>query len=192
MTTAKKFLLATLIAVLAIGGWNMVSASATTQHCPDHNVSPNVKDQSGADDNGLVPVEGTVICIKAGPYATDKIVADGETSLKEYVKEAGITVGKKKNTPDVSYWVTYPGEKPHDECEDIEGDQPEGYDCDPEEPEIDCDDITTPDQVPEDCPQPEEPETEEPPVLIPPVMVENDVRAAQSAVAVAVAPTYNG
>ena len=71
-------------------------------------MSPNVKDESGSDDNDYVPAEGTVICVKASTGNTGGITADGVTTLQEYLFNAGIIDGSGDQGRDVSYWVTYP------------------------------------------------------------------------------------
>jgi hypothetical protein len=101
---------------LAIGGLSasgllFATASATPEedlHCEGHNVAPNVKDESGADDNNIVPEIGTLICVKASTSNTGIIVADGETTLQEYLFQAGIVDGSGTQGRDVSYWVIYP------------------------------------------------------------------------------------
>lgn len=110
MTNRRKPLLA-LVAALALGAvgfLGITSAGATVEHCPNHNVAPNIKDESGSDDNGLVPAAGTVICVKASTGNTGVITADGETTLREYLFAAGIVDGSGKKGRDVSYWVIYP------------------------------------------------------------------------------------
>lgn len=84
------------------------TALATVDHCPGHNDPANVKDESGADDNDVVPAAGTSICVKAGTGNTGVITADGETTLREYLFQAGIVDGSGEQGRDVSYWVTYP------------------------------------------------------------------------------------
>jgi hypothetical protein len=82
-------------------------------HCPGHNVAPNVKDESGADDNDLVVAAGTRICVKSGQNDdgdknTGIVIADGEDTLQEILFDNGIVDGSGEQGRDVSYWVTYP------------------------------------------------------------------------------------
>jgi len=110
--TPKALMAACAAAGLVIAGFALMSpASADPDpdlHCDGHNVAPNVKDESGANDNDLVPPEGTLICVKASTGNTGVIVADGETTLREYLFNAGIVDGSGYKGRDVSYWVTYP------------------------------------------------------------------------------------
>jgi hypothetical protein len=106
------------IALMVIGALFVFSGVAMAEqpgdlHCPDGWLT---KDESGADDNALVPAAGTVICVKAGSTQSNEselgntgiIVADGEMTLQEYLFEAGIVDGSGEMGRDVSYWVTYP------------------------------------------------------------------------------------
>lgn len=101
-------LLLILVAALA------ATVSADPGHCPD---GWTAKDESGADDNELVLVAGTVFCVKAGSgQSNDEAnagiqTADGETTLCEYLVAAGV-VGGDDECRDVSYWVTYPSATP--------------------------------------------------------------------------------
>jgi hypothetical protein len=82
-------------------------------HCPDGWVD---KDDTGMDDNDYVPEAGLLICVKAGsPNANESelgstgiILTDGESTLQEYLYDAGIKDGSGNAGRDVSYWVTYP------------------------------------------------------------------------------------
>jgi hypothetical protein len=89
-------------------------------HCPAGWLT---KDDSGADDNDLVPAADLLICVKAGsPSSNDSdvgntgiIVSDGESTLREYLFAAGIVDGSGTQGRDVSYWVIYetmPSEEP--------------------------------------------------------------------------------
>lgn len=87
---------------------------AIEDHCPDHQGNPD-KDESGSDDNNLVPVAGTRICVKAGNDnssppggATGIVIADGTKTLRQYLAAAGIVDGGGVLGRNVSYWVTYP------------------------------------------------------------------------------------
>lgn len=109
----KKFLIAAGIVLVALVPTTIANAEhdAIEDHCLNHNGHPD-KDESGADDNDLVVEEGTLICVKAGNEesdggATGFIVADGETTLQEYLEEAGIVDGTGEQGRDVSYWIDY-------------------------------------------------------------------------------------
>lgn len=73
-----------------------------------------------------------------------------------------------------SFGECNPPPPPHDECENIEGDQPEGYDCYPDEPPVDvCENLPGnqpegTDCDPEESPVVTEPETPTPPRCPPP------------------------
>jgi len=97
------------VSVLMIGllGLMATPALALTEHCPDHDGHPG-KIESGAAGNDVVLPAGTEFCVKAGPFATGVLIADGTTTLLQYVEQAGITVGEgDENVPDVSYYVVY-------------------------------------------------------------------------------------
>ena len=99
---------ATLGALLIIGALFAVpfagAAFAVTEHCPDGWTD---KDESGADDNNIVLDAGTEFCEKASTGATGILVADGSTTLQEYLEAAGIVDGSGEQGRDVSHWVTY-------------------------------------------------------------------------------------
>ena len=90
-----------LLAGLAVIGLLMVGTipaiTLAAGECP---AGYATKDESGEDDNDLVIEAGTLICVKASTENTGIIVADGVTTLREYLDEAGID-------HDVSHWVTY-------------------------------------------------------------------------------------
>jgi hypothetical protein len=104
--------LVTIGALLVFSGVALADQSEDLQ-CPDGWV---VKDDSGMDDNDYVPEADLRICVKAGsPNANESelgntgiILTDGETTLQEYLYEAGIVDGSGEAGRDVSYWVTYP------------------------------------------------------------------------------------
>lgn len=114
----KKFLIATVIGGLAIipGMSGANAAPKLGLHCPDHNVAGNAKDESGSDDNDLVPASGTLICVKAGSGSSNDtgsgntgiITANGTSTLRQYLAAAGIVDGGGVLGRNVSYWVTYP------------------------------------------------------------------------------------
>jgi len=85
-----------------------MGAFALTDHCPDHNGHPG-KVNSGSAGNDVILPAGTILCVKAGDHATGVEIADGSTTLKEYVEAAGITVGNDQ-VPDVSYYIVYQSE----------------------------------------------------------------------------------
>jgi LPXTG-motif cell wall-anchored protein len=78
---------------LFIGGAG--PALAATEHCPDHNGHPG-KVETG-DNNNVVLAVGTLFCVKGSNDATGYLVADGETTLFDYLD----------NGHDVSYYVVY-------------------------------------------------------------------------------------
>jgi hypothetical protein len=80
------------------------AAFAATDHCPDGWTD---KDESGADDNDVVLDAGTEFCVKSGTEATGILVADGTTTLQEYLEAAGIVDGSGDQGRDVSHWVIY-------------------------------------------------------------------------------------
>jgi len=85
-----------------------LGAFALTEHCPDHNGHPGKVNSGSAGDDVVLPA-GTILCVKAGDHATGVEIADGSTTLKEYVEAAGITVGNDQ-VPDVSYYIVYQSE----------------------------------------------------------------------------------
>jgi hypothetical protein len=105
----------TLVAIGALLVFSGVALADQSEdlHCP---AGWDVKDDSGMDDNEYVPEAGLLICVKAGsPNANEEglgntglIYTDGETTLQEYLYEAGIVDGSGEVGRDVSYWVTYP------------------------------------------------------------------------------------
>ena len=89
-------------AIVALLGLLMVAfavmpVAAVTEHCPEGWTS---KDETG-DDGDLVLEAGTVFCVKGGTEATGILIADGETTLGEYLIAAGISGGE-------SYFAVYP------------------------------------------------------------------------------------
>ena len=103
----QRLVWAGIVAFALVGLVGMLTATAATGHCPDHNGHPGKVE---GNYNGLVIAEGTVFCVKAGPDAGGTQTADGVTPLIGYVSW---TVGQG-NTPDVSYYVVYsvPGDDP--------------------------------------------------------------------------------
>ncbi|MFA9432534.1 hypothetical protein [Egicoccus sp. AB-alg2] len=122
-TRARLVLLLAMLLTLGLLGSTVGSSTALAtgkdtkdkdfaRHCPDHHGHPG-KIENGKKLNDYVPKKGTIFCVKAGPYATGKLKADGKRTLHEYVRDAGIRVGNGKNVPDVSYVVIYK-KKHHD------------------------------------------------------------------------------
>lgn len=110
------------VAAMAVGALLIFSGVALADqpedlHCP---AGWETKDDSGADDNSVVPPAGLSICVKAGsPSSNDTgrgntgvILTDGETTLQGYLFEARIVDGSGTQGRDVSYWVTYGAEEP--------------------------------------------------------------------------------
>lgn len=80
------------------------AAHATVEHCPDHDSQLYTKISNPAGDH--IPSLGTEICVKAGTENTGRITADGNTTLRDYLKQAGI-VGGDGEGRDPSYAVVY-------------------------------------------------------------------------------------
>ena len=93
--------LITVLGVLLTALSFAVPVAAVVEHCPDGWTS---KDETG-DDGDLVLAAGTVFCVKGGTEATGILVADGETTLAEYLIAAGISGGE-------SYFAVYPTPSP--------------------------------------------------------------------------------
>jgi uncharacterized repeat protein (TIGR01451 family) len=93
-----------LLFAFAIGqGSSLVAlAQPAGLHCP----AGGTKIQSGAAGNDVVLAAGTEFCVKAGPGHTGILTADGTTTLRDYLKLAGI-VGGDGEGRDVSYYVEY-------------------------------------------------------------------------------------
>jgi hypothetical protein len=97
----------TLLAVVALTTALAATAMAAPPadlHCP---AGWSSKDESGADDNDLVYPAGTTICVKAGTENTGIIVANGWSTLQDYLVLAGIMDGSGEQGRDVSYHVMY-------------------------------------------------------------------------------------
>ncbi len=105
----------TLVAIGALLVFSGVALADQSEdlHCPDGWVD---KDSTGMEDNDVVPEADLWICVKAGSQNANEsglgntgiILTDGETTLQEYLYEAGIIDGSGEAGRDVSYWVTYP------------------------------------------------------------------------------------
>jgi uncharacterized membrane protein len=87
-----KTIFAILIACAALAF--SAPAAAATEHCDDHNGHPGKVE--GAN-NDVVLAAGTVFCVKGSTEATGTLVADGTTSLFDYLG----------NGHDVSYYIVY-------------------------------------------------------------------------------------
>jgi hypothetical protein len=90
------------VVVMATG-----TALGSTEHCPDKDSASKVEASFDGELDDTVLPEGTEFCVKAGDDATGILVADGTTTLLQYVEESGIRVGKKGNVPNVSYYIVY-------------------------------------------------------------------------------------
>jgi hypothetical protein len=102
------------IAVLALGLVGLMGAPASaqaTEHCPDHEGHPGKVEATNSELNDVVLPAGTLFCIKAGTDATSEstgiLESDGETTLCEYLIQAGIVDGTGEDCRDVSYYVVY-------------------------------------------------------------------------------------
>jgi hypothetical protein len=105
----------TLIAIGALFVFSGVALADQSEdlHCPDGYLT---MDEDGMEDNDFVPEADLLICVKAGsPNANESelgntgiILTDGESTLQEYLFDAGIVDGSAEAGRDVSYWVTYP------------------------------------------------------------------------------------
>jgi len=110
-TLGLSMILMTVGALLVFAG-GVAADQPEDLHCPAGWLT---KDESGADDNDLVPASDLLICVKAGsPSSNDSdtgntgiVVSDGESTLQEYLFAAGIVDGTGLHGRDVSYWVTY-------------------------------------------------------------------------------------
>lgn len=104
----------TLVAIGALLVFSGVALADQSEdlHCPAGYLA---KDNDGMEDNDYVPEADLLICVKAGSPSSNEsgtgntgiILTDGESTLQEYLEEAGI-VGGSGVGRDVSYWVTYP------------------------------------------------------------------------------------
>lgn len=109
-----KRIVLTALAVLSIamaGASNVFAVPPSDMHCP----AGGVKDETGAADNGLILPAGTTFCVKAGTGNTGLVVADGVTTLQEYLVAAGIVDGSGEQGRDVSYFVVYEEVQPSTE-----------------------------------------------------------------------------
>jgi hypothetical protein len=95
-------LAAALVLVLSIGT-AVLAAPPPDLHCP----SGGVKDETGAATNDLVLALGTSFCVKAGTENTGVLVANGWSTLQDYLVLAGIMDGSGQQGRDVSYFVVY-------------------------------------------------------------------------------------
>lgn len=105
-----KRMIATLIASVVLGTVALASPAIAAPpaglHCPDGGTKINVAPETQDAVNALVPDAGTLVCVKASTGNTGVVTADGVTTLRDYLKAAGI-VGGDGEGRDVSYFVTY-------------------------------------------------------------------------------------
>ena len=107
-TTMRTLIRGLTAALLIAGGATAMSgtASAATEHCPDHNGHPNKVQvgESGFDiyvsGNAVTFPSGTVFCVKSATEASGKVTSDGSPFIL--------------NRHDVSYFIVYsaPGYEP--------------------------------------------------------------------------------
>jgi outer membrane biosynthesis protein TonB len=97
-----------LTMMLAVTATSIVLADV--EHCPGHSDSANTKvEATGGNQeavNNLVLPAGTQFCVKSSTGNTGVLVANGTTTLREYLEAAGI-VGGDGQGRDVSYYVIY-------------------------------------------------------------------------------------
>ena len=124
MTTTSRLrlvgaagLMALLAAALPIG----LASAASADHCPggnEGNAPPldtslyesTIKNETGAATNDTVLPAGTVFCVKSGGQgvqATGILVADGTTTLRQYLFRAGIIDGSGTQGRNVSHYIVY-------------------------------------------------------------------------------------
>jgi LPXTG-motif cell wall-anchored protein len=94
MRKHKLLLLAATFGVVGVVGAGATPAGAATEHCPDHNGNPGKVE---GKSNDVVLPEGTKFCVKGSTEATGELIADGETTLFQY-----LGIGQ-----DVSYYIVY-------------------------------------------------------------------------------------
>jgi len=110
-----------VMALLAAGLPIGLASAAAADHCPGGNASTappvdgsvyesSFKDEQGAATNDTVLPAGTHFCIKSGgqaDQATGILVADGTTTLRQYLFRAGIIDGSGTQGRNVSYYMVY-------------------------------------------------------------------------------------
>lgn len=156
-------------------GWNLIPPDKHSSHIDDEG---NGKHTSNDGRTDIISVDGTCPDPDPGPQPDDvvqkrKVVGEPDceagtvTTLKQERTKTYTLIDNVWVLGDWSEWVTVkelvddvtpeqcPPPPPHDECPLIDGDQPEGTDCDPEVP-------------PTEEPPAEEPPTVEPPAAEPP------------------------
>lgn len=108
-------MLAAVASIFIAGASPVVASQPVDLHCPDGGVKVNSVESGDLD--AIVPVKGSVICVKAATDNSGKVTADGVTTLLGYVtwKNNG------GQTPSVSYVVTY--STPTPEPKDCVGDK---------------------------------------------------------------------
>jgi hypothetical protein len=90
-----KNLISAVFILLVCAFATVGSAAGATEHCPDHNRHPGKVE--GGNLNDIVLEAGTNFCVKGSTEATGILVADGVTTLFDYLN----------NGHDVSYYVVY-------------------------------------------------------------------------------------
>ncbi len=103
----SRRILGGLTAALLAGGLALTTipsgpVSASTEHCPDKDHPSKV--ESGKRDSVVLPA-GTEFCAKGSTGITGKRIADGSTTLFEYLGEYVDNGGG--NDPGVSYYIVY-------------------------------------------------------------------------------------
>jgi hypothetical protein len=103
---------ATALVALLMLGLAAGTALGVTEHCPgepgDNPSKVEATPETQDEINALVLDAGTVFCVKAGPFASGDLVADGVTSLLGYVT----WTNNGGQTPDVSYYINHPPASP--------------------------------------------------------------------------------
>ena len=93
---------------------------AVTAECPAGGVKTESVTDGDLDD--VVLAEGTEFCVKSSTEATGTLTADGETTLCEYLLEAGIVGGNPDECSNVSHYIVYTPVVGDDDDDDDTGD----------------------------------------------------------------------
>jgi len=114
-TTGKYLSFITVLTVLSLvmSLFMATAAIAVVDHCPGEpggNGDNKVEADFDGQLNDIVIDAGTTICVKASSGNTGFVVADGSTTLQEYLFNAGIVAGNGREGRNVSYYVTYPSD----------------------------------------------------------------------------------
>jgi cell division septation protein DedD len=100
----------TMLIVVAMAIMATGSALGAPGHCPDKDSTSKVEASFDGEFDNTVLAAGTLFCVKAGSAETGGntgiLTADGETTLVEYLKAAGI-VGGDGEGRNVSYYIVY-------------------------------------------------------------------------------------